>query len=325
MVQRVVCREFGQVRDLEVVEEPDPAPGSGEVLVLVEAAGASFVDALVVQGGYQLKPDVPFTPGTALCGRVTAVGDGVTTPEVGQRVAALVMDFGAYASHVTLPARAVAPVPESLDPAVAATSLENYSTLLFALTHRLEISSGDHVVVLGAAGGIGLAAVDVARAQGAHVVAVASSEDKQQAAVAAGAEAAIGYDDLKNVIRNLTDGGADLVIDPVGGPAAESTLRALKPYGRFAVLGFTSGEIPKLPAHAVLIGNRSVIGVDWGDWARTNPQEATALLADLLARIAHGQLPPPTPSTRPLETAGEVLALFGQRAVTGKIALIPTR
>ena len=326
-MRRVVCRAFGPVEDLEIVDEPDPAPGPGEVLVEVEAAGASFVDALIVRGGYQLRPDLPFTPGTTLCGRVAGVGADigadVGSPAVGDRVAALVMDFGAYSSHVTLPAARVAPVPDGVDPAVAATALESYSTLLFAVTHRVPVEPGDHVVVLGAGGGIGLAAVDVARSRGAHVVAVASSEEKQRAALAAGAEHAVGYTDLKNEIRRLTGGGAHLVVDPVGGAASESALRALQPYGRFAVLGFTSGEIPNLPANVVLIGNHAVVGVDWGDWARTDPDAATALVADLLARVARGELRPPRPALRRLDEAGDALALFARRAVTGKIALVP--
>ena len=325
-MRRVVCRAFGPVEDLEIVDEPDPAPGPGEVLVEVEAAGVSFVDALIVRGGYQLRPDLPFTPGTTLCGRVAGVGADigadVGSPAVGDRVA-LVMDFGAYSSHVTLPAARVAPVPDGVDPAVAATALESYSTLLFAVTHRVPVEPGDHVVVLGAGGGIGLAAVDVARSRGAHVVAVASSEEKQRAALAAGAEHAVGYTDLKNEIRRLTGGGAHLVVDPVGGAASESALRALQPYGRFAVLGFTSGEIPKLPANVVLIGNHAVIGVDWGDWARADPAAATTLVADLLARVARGELRPPRPALRRLDEAGDALALFARRAVTGKIALVP--
>jgi NADPH:quinone reductase len=322
-MRRVVCRAFGPVEDLEIVDEADPEPGPGDVLVEVEAAGVSFVDALIVRGDYQLRPDLPFTPGTTLCGRVVGVGADVGSPAVGDRVAALVMDFGAYTSHVALPAGRVAPVPDGVDPAIAATALESYSTLLFAVTHRVSVESGDHVVVLGAGGGIGLAAVDVARSRGAHVVAVASSEEKQRAALAAGAEHAVGYEDLKNDIRRLTGGGAHLVVDPVGGAASESALRALRPYGRFAVLGFTSGEIPRLPANVVLIGNHAVVGVDWGDWARADPDAATALVADLLARVARGELRPPRPALRRLDEAGDALALFARRAVTGKIALVP--
>ncbi|MEJ2889608.1 zinc-binding dehydrogenase [Actinomycetospora aeridis] len=322
-MRRVLCREFGPTDRLELVEEPDPSPGPGQVVVAVEAAGASFVDALIVRGGYQLRPELPFTPGTAVAGRVVGVGEGVDGRVRGCRVAALMMGFGAYASHVVVPAEEVAPLSEDVDAAVAATALESYSTLLFATTHRLPITAGERVVVLGAGGGIGLAAVDVARGLGARVLAVASTEEKRNAAVTAGAEDAVGYDALKDAIRAGTDGGADVVIDPVGGDAAEQALRALRPLGRYAVLGFTSGEIPRLPANRVLLANRTVVGVDWGDWARADPRAATALAADLLARVDRGELHPPAPARRPLEEAGAALGRYAERAVTGKIALIP--
>jgi NADPH:quinone reductase len=322
-VRRVLCREFGPTDRLEVVDEPDPSPGPGRVVVAVEAAGASFVDALIVRGGYQLRPELPFTPGTAVAGRVVAAGEGVDGRVRGCRVAALMMGFGAYASHVVVPAEEVAPLSEDVDAAVAATALESYSTLLFATTRRVSVAPGERVVVLGAGGGIGLAAVDVARALGARVLAVASTEEKRAAARAAGAEDAIGYESLKDTIRARTDGGADVVIDPVGGDAAEPALRALRASGRYCVVGFTAGEIPRLPANVVLLGNRSVVGVDWGDWARTSPAAATALVADLLARVDRGELHPPSPARRPLDEAGAVLALYAERAVTGKIALIP--
>lgn len=322
-VRRVLCREFGPTDHLEVVDEPDPAPGPGQVVVAVEAAGASFVDGLIVRGGYQLRPEPPFTPGTAVAGRVVAAGEGVDGRVRGCRVAALMMGFGAYASHVVVPAEEIAPLSEDVDAAVAATAIESYSTLLFATAHRVPITPGERVVVLGAGGGIGLAAVDVTRGLGAHVLAVASTAEKRRAALEAGAQDAIGYDDLKEAIRDRTGGGADVVVDPVGGDAAEAALRALRPFGRYAVLGFTAGTVPRLPANRVLLGNRTVVGVDWGDWARTSPAAATALVGDLLARVDRGELHPPEPARRPLDEAGAVLGLFAERAVTGKIALIP--
>jgi NADPH2:quinone reductase len=326
-VRRVVCEEFGPVEDLRVVEEPDPVPGDGEVLVAVEAAGVSFVDGLIARGLYQLRPALPYTPGMGLAGRVTRLGPGAIGPRPGTRVAGLMSGFGAYASHVTAPAAAVVPLPDGVDPAVAATALENYGTLLFAVEHRVRIAPGEQVVVLGAGGGIGLAAVDVARAAGARVVAAASSEDKRAAALAAGAAQAIGYGegpgDLKDAIRAATGGGADVVVDPVGGPSAEGALRALAAGGRYCVLGFAGGEIPRLPANIVLLCNRTVVGVDWGDWLRTRPADAAALAATMLDRVARGELHPPVPALHPLDDAGRVLGLIAARAVTGKIALVP--
>jgi NADPH2:quinone reductase len=322
-MQRVVCRAFGEVEDLEVVEETAPAPGPGEVLVEVDAAGVSFVDGLIVRGLYQVRPPLPFTPGSTVGGRVVALGEGVSAPAVGTAVAGLATGFGGFTSHAVLPASTAVPLPDGVSAETAVTAIESYSTLVFAVTHRVAISEGERVVVLGAGGGIGLAAVDVARSLGGRVVAVASSEDKRQAALAAGAETAIDYTDLKDGIRAATGGGADVVIDPVGGPAAESALRALGTGGRFCVLGFASGEIPRLPANIVLLRNRSVVGVDWGDWARSDGDAATGLVADVLGRIARGELHPPRPQVFPLVEAGKALRLFADRAVTGKIALAP--
>jgi NADPH:quinone reductase len=325
LMRRVVCTEFGDPEGLQVVEEPTPRPGPGEVLIEVEAAGVSFVDGLIVRGGYQVKPPLPFTPGSAVAGRVTALGPGVEAPAVGTPVAAMVMAFGGFTSHLVVPAGSAVALPVDVDATVATSAMESYSTLVFALTRRVVIETGERVVVLGAGGGIGLAAVDVARSVGATVVAVASSPEKRAAAVAAGAEVAIDYTDLKDGIRAATDGGADVVIDPVGGAAAESSLRALRAGGRFCVLGFASGEIPRLPANIVLLRNRSVIGVDWGDWARevAGPEGNAALLADVLGRIARAELHPPQPTTARLDEAGAVLRRYADRAVVGKYVLVP--
>lgn len=322
-MRRVLCTEFGPVEQLRVVDEPDPVPAPGEVVVGVEAAGVSFVDGLIARGLYQLRPTLPYTPGSALAGRVIARGPGAEGVAVGTRVAALMTRYGAYASHVSLPATSLSALPEAVAAEVAATAIESYSTLLFAVADRVQVAPGEWVLVLGAGGGIGLAAIDVARGLGARVLAVASTEQKRAAARAAGAEHAIGYDDLKARVRELTDGGADVVVDPVGGRAAEPALRSLAEYGRYCVLGFASGEIPRLPANVVLLRNRAVIGVDWGDWARTRPGRAMRLVSDLLSRVARGELHPPAPATYPLDEAGRVLGLIGARAVTGKIALVP--
>jgi NADPH:quinone reductase len=322
-MRRVLCTEFGPVEKLVVVEEPDPVPGAGEVLVGVDAAGVSFVDGLIARGLYQVRPPLPYTPGSAVAGRVLALGDGVQKPVVGERVAALMTGFGGYASHVRLPATSVCTLPDAVRPEVASTAIENYSTLCFAVANRVRVAAGEWVLVLGAGGGIGLAAVDVVRGRGARVIGVASTEEKRAAARAAGAEQAIGYDDLKVRVRELTGGGADVVVDPVGGAAAESALRSLTAYGRYCVLGFATGEIPRLPANIVLLRNRSVIGVDWGDWARTEPDEATRLVAEVLDRIARGELHPPEPATHVLDDAGHVLGLIGARSTTGKVALLP--
>lgn len=317
-MRRVVCREFAEPPQLDVVDEPTPEPGPGEVLVEVESVAVAFVDGLIAAGRYQLRPELPFTPGSGVAGRIVA-----GALPAGTRVAVLLTGFGGFTSHVVVPADAVTPVPDGVDLDVASSTLENYGTLLFAVTERVTIAAGEWVVVLGAGGGIGLAAVDVARSLGARVVAVASTEDKRAAATAAGAEIAIGYDDLKDRIREVTGGGADVVLDPVGGPTAEAALRALAAGGRFCVIGFTSGEIPRLPANVVLLRNRTVLGVDWGDWARADNAGAVALAGDVLGRVARGELHPPAPHVMPLDEASDALARLAGRTVTGKIVLRP--
>jgi NADPH2:quinone reductase len=323
-MRRVVCEAFGDPLALRVVEEPTPRPGPGEVLIEPAAVSASFVDGLIVRGAYQVRPPLPFTPGTCVAGQVAAVGEGVETPAVGTTVATVLSHFGGYTSHILVPAEVAVPVPGAVSVDVAA-AMESYLTLAFATTHRVKIEAGEHVVVLGASGGIGSAAVDTARSLGAHVVAVASTEDKRAAAKEAGAEVVLGYDNLKDDIRAATDGGADVVIDPVGGPAAESALRALATGGRFCVLGFASGDIPRLPSNIVLLSNRSVVGVDWGHWSREagGPRGNAKLLEGGLAKVARGELYPGQPSTAPLADAGQVLQLFGERRAIGKYVLHP--
>ncbi|WP_185995919.1 NADPH:quinone oxidoreductase family protein [Nocardioides campestrisoli] len=326
-MRRIVCTELGDPGLLRLVEDPTPRPGTGQVLVGTEACGVSFVDGLVVRGGYQVRPPLPFTPGNCFAGVVMEVGEGADPGLLGSRVAGVTEGLGgAYSSHVVARADGVAPVPEGLAPELVAANIESYLTMAFATEHRVTIVPGETVVVLGAGGGIGLAAVDIARALEAQVVAVASSAEKQEAALRAGAWTAIGYDDLKDRIREVTGGaGADVVVDPVGGEAAESALRALATDGRFCVLGFASGEIPRLPANIVLLRNRAVVGVDWGDWSREvgGPQGNAALLTTVLERFATGELRPPAPTPAALADAGRVLGLLGTRQAVGKHVLVP--
>ena len=324
-MQRILCRDFGGPDMLELVDEPTPQVGPNDVLVEVETAAVSFVDGLIVSGKYQIRPELPFTPGSVFSGRVVERGADVDTPAIGAPVACIDMDFGCYTSHAVRPAAAVVPVPDDVDLAVAASAAENYSTLIFAITKRVTIEPGENVVVLGAGGSIGLAAVDVAHGLGARVVAVASTEEKRAAALAAGSDVAIDYDNLKDAIRSATDGGADVVIDPVGGPPTESALRALNAGGRLCVLGFASGEIPRLPMNVVLLRNRSIIGVDWGDWSRGGggPDASRDLFADVLAQISQGEIHLPAPQSVPLAEAGRLLRRFGERGVAGKYVLNP--
>jgi NADPH:quinone reductase len=324
-VRRVVCREFGPPERLVLEESPDPRPGPGEVLIRVRAAGVGFVDGLIVAGLYQVRPPLPFTPGLVVAGEVAGAGDGVPHPPAGSRVVGCWMGLGGYATHRLVPAEAVVPLPEAVGFEVAATAVDSYATMLFALTRRTAVRRGEWVVVLGAGGGIGLAAVDVASSLGARVIAAASSQAKRAASVSAGAQATIDYqtEDLKARIREITGAGADLVVDPVGDRYAEPALRSLRPNGRYLVVGFAGGSIPRLPLNRILLGNRTVIGVDWGAWSGQEPTGNQALVADLLERVAAGVLRPVTPRTYPLDRAAEALSELAGRRVTGKLALLP--
>lgn len=305
------------------MEEPDPVPGPGQVVVAVAAAGVNYVDVLLVAGTYQIKIPPPFTPGTELSGTVVALGDGVEGWTVGDRV--LATTFGAFASHVSVPAATLARVPDELDLDRAAALVQSYTTMWFSLTRRTTITPGETVLVLGAGGGIGLAAIDVATALGARVIAAASSAEKLDAALAAGASEVINYttEDLKVQAKALSGGGVDVVVDPVGGELAEPALRATGWNGRFLVLGFAGGAIPKLPANLVLLNNRTVIGVDWGAWTSREPGGQQAVLDEVLAAVAEGRLTPPAPHRVPLDECALVLQAALDRRLVGKTVLNP--
>jgi NADPH2:quinone reductase len=323
-MRRVVCLEFGPVDRLAIEDGPDLLPAAHQVVVEVRAAGVNFVDALFVQGRYQIRPPVPFSPGSEVAGDVVAVGDDVEGVAVGDRVLASV-GLGGYAEQVAVAAESVIPLVGAMSYARAAAMLQSYSTALFALTRRIAVAPDESVLVLGAGGGVGLAAIDVATALGLHTIAAASDDDKLAAARAAGAEHTIRYDgeDLKARARELSNGGVDVVIDPVGGPHAEQALRAMTVNGRYLVIGFASGEIPRFPGNHVLLNNRAVVGVDWGAWAMHNPDENRVLTNELMEALNAGRLDPPEPTAYALEDAPQALADLESRRVTGKLVLVP--
>jgi NADPH2:quinone reductase len=324
-VRAVVCHELGPPSLLRVEERPDPEAGADEVVVEVEAAGVNYVDALFVAGRYQIKPAVPFVPGTESAGHVVATGSEASGLKVGQRVL-VSAGLGGYASRLVAKASAVTRIPDVLDAPRAATFNQSYSTSLFALRDRAGALPGERVLVLGAGGGVGLAAIRVARALGCRVFAVASSVAKRDAALAAGAEAALdpASEPVKDAARAWAGGtGVDVVLDPVGGPLAETSLRALGDGGRYLVIGFASGEIPSVPLNQVLLRNRSVIGIDWGIWAMTHAEGQRTLVDDLLAMVADGSLDPVRPAEYPLDDVARALEDLLERRVVGKIALIP--
>jgi NADPH2:quinone reductase len=324
-VRAVVCHELGPPSLLRLEERPDPVPAAGQVLVEVEAAGVNFVDGLFIAGQYQIKPPLPFTPGSEVAGRITAVGYGVDRLDLGQRVIAS-PGLGGYASHLLVAPAALTPNPDRLDGPRAATFSQSFCTCLYALRQRAGVQAGETVLVLGAGGGIGLAAIATARALGCRVIGAASSEAKRHAALEAGAETVLDSTtaSIKDEARAWAGGtGVDVVVDPIGGPAAEPALRALGDGGRYLVIGFASGAIPTIPLNQVLLRNRSVLGVDWGIWAMQHGADQRTLLHDLLAMVGDDRIDPVHPTTYPLEQVGTALDDLLARRVVGKIALVP--
>jgi len=323
-MRTVVCNELGPLSDLAIEERDEPTPGEGQVVVDVRAAGVNFVDGLLCQGQYQIKPPTPFIPGGEIAGEVSAVGSGVTGVSIGDRVIAFT-GFGGFAEQVVVSALTLVTMPDTLGFGQAATLIQSYGTMLFALTRRTSLKPGEWVLVLGAGGGVGLAAIDVARALGARVIAAASTKEKLDNAVAMGAEATIAYEDedLKVRARELSGGGVDVVIDPVGGRHSQPALRATGPFGRFCVIGFASGPIAPVPLNQVLLNNRTVVGVDWGAWTFRDPIGNRQLLDELMGLISDGQLHPTVPSEYPLDQASSVMSGLIDRTLAGKVVLIP--
>lgn len=324
-MRAVVCTKLGPMSEGVVVTDRGALePGPGQVVVDVRAAGANFVDGLMCEGRYQIKFPTPYVPGGEIAGDVSALGEGVTGLRIGDRVMALT-GFGAFADQVTVQAVSLTRIPEGLGYGQAAAFVQSYCTAWYALTRRTSVSPGEQVLVLGAGGGIGLASVDLAVELGASVIAAASTEKKLAAARAMGAAATIAYEDedLKTRAREISGGGVDVVVDPVGGHHSEAALRALGAFGRHCVIGFTSGEIPSIPLNQVLLSNRTVIGVDWGAWAIKDPEANHRLLDELVRLLAAGRLHPVVPLERRLEDAVEVMEQLLARSVTGKIVLVP--
>lgn len=322
-MRAVVCHELGSLDNVVVDTVDSPTAGPGEVLVAVRAAGANYVDGLMCQGRYQIRFPTPYVPGGEIAGEVVALGEGSEGFVVGDRVMALT-GFGAFCEQITIPASSAVRMPDALGFGQGATMIQSYATAMYAY-RRAGLKAGEKVLVLGAGGGIGLAAVDAAVAFGADVIAAASTYDKLVAATAAGAMSTIAYEDedLKLRARELSGGGVDVVIDPVGGAKSEAALRALGTFGRLCVIGFTSGTIGSVPLNQVLLSNRSVIGIDWGAWAGTDPGGNRGLIEQAVQMAGHGELHPTVPVERPLEEAPLVMAELLDRRIVGKVVLVP--
>jgi NADPH2:quinone reductase len=322
-MRRLVCRAYGPVEQLIIEDAPEPHPRPGEVVVAVRAAGVNFVDALLVQGLYQIKPPLPFTPGGEIAGEVVELGAEVSGLTRGDRVV-VSCGLGGFVERLSVPVEMARRLPAGLSFERAAGLVQSYATALFALTRRATVRADDWVLVLGAGGGVGLAAVDVARHLGARVVAAASTADKLAAATALGAHAGVNYtaEDLKSRVREIT-GGVHVVVDPVGGPYADPALRTLRGFGQYLIIGFAAGAIPALRANLVLLTNRSAVGVDWGAWSVQHPEENRALVDEVLALAGSGALHPHDPVVYPLERAADALTALHSRRLTGKAVLRP--
>jgi NADPH:quinone reductase len=321
-VRALVCRRYGTPEDLELAELPDPAPGPGEILVGVRAAAANFADALVIANAYQVSIELPFVPGSELAGEVLAVGAEVS----GLQAADLVFGtafHGAFAERAVLPAGQVTKMPPGADFGEAAAFGVAYRTAYHALRSVAEVKAGDWVVVLGAAGGVGLAAVDIARELGARVVAAASGPEKLALCAERGAVHVIDYttEDLKTRIRELTEGGAHAVIDPVGGPAAEQALRSVRYGGTFVTLGYASGTIPKIPLNLVLLKGVTVKGMEIRTFGQHQPELERRDREELLALFAAGRLRPHIGARFPLGDAAAALRYVADRRALGKVVI----
>ena len=322
-MKAILCKQFGPPDSLVLEEVASPKAGPGEVVVSVKAASVNFPDVLIIQNKYQFKPPLPFSPGSELAGVVKEAGEGVTAFRPGDKVIAFTT-YGAFAEEVKTEAARLLPLPQGMDFASGAAFLLTYGTSDHALRDRGALKEGEMLLVLGAAGGVGLAAVEIGKALGARVIACASSEEKLAVCRSHGADATINYatEDLRERIKALTEGrGVDVVYDPVGGPYTEPAFRSLAWRGRHLVVGFAAGEIPKLPLNLALLKGASVVGVFWGDFARRQPKEFAQSIGQLARWYADGKLKPHVSHTMPLEKAAEALKLMAARQVTGKLVL----
>ncbi|MFP6850352.1 MAG: NADPH:quinone oxidoreductase family protein [Pseudomonas sp.] len=322
-MKAVLCKAFGPAETLVLEEIASPEAKTNEVLLEVHAAGVNFPDTLIIEGKYQFKPPFPFSPGGEAAGVVKAVGEKVSHLKVGDRVMALT-GWGSFAEEVAVPGYNVMPIPPSMDFASAAAFGMTYGTSMHALKQRANLQPGETLLVLGASGGVGLAAVEIGKAMGAKVIAAASSAEKLEVAKAAGADELINYSEsnLKDEVKRLTGGqGADVIYDPVGGDLFDAAIRSIAWNGRLLVVGFASGRIPELPVNLTLLKGAAVVGVFWGSFAQRQPQDNAANFQQLFAWHAEGKLKPLVSQTFPLAQAGEAINTLGQRKAVGKVVV----
>ena len=319
-----LCSNPVGVEALAWTELPTPAPQPGEVLIEIRAASLNFPDLLIVQNKYQFKPPLPLVPGSEYAGIVRAIGAGVKHLQVGQGVACL-SGTGGFATHAVAPAKLCMPLPTGFPHADAAAFMMIYATSHHALMDRAALRAGETVLVLGAAGGVGTAAIQIAKAAGAHVIAAASTDEKCAVCRAQGADATINYatQNLRDAIKTLTEGrGPDVIYDPVGGDFTEAAFRSIGWRGRHLIVGFAAGPIPSLPMNLALLKGASIVGVFWGDYAKREPQANAAMLAELAGWYASGRIKPVIDRQLPMRELPAAYAQMAARNVKGKLVLV---
>jgi NADPH2:quinone reductase len=324
-MKAVLCKEWGLPGKLVVEDIPSPTPGSGQVVISVKACGVNFPDTLIIQGKYQFKPEMPFSPGGEVAGLVKQTGEGVTRVKAGDRVIAF-NTWGGFAEEMVVDADRTIAMPASMDFVPASAFVLTYGTSYHALKDRADIKAGETLLVLGAAGGVGLAAIQLGKAMGARVIAAASSDVKLKVCRDNGADEVINYgsEDLRARVKALTGGkGVDVIYDPVGGPYSEPALRDMAWNGRFLVVGFAAGDIPKVPLNLTLLKGCSIVGVFWGAFTRNEPEHNRENNWELMAMYAAEKIKPHIHAVYPLERAAEALNEVLNKRVTGKVVLVP--
>ncbi|QBD81675.1 NADPH:quinone oxidoreductase family protein [Ktedonosporobacter rubrisoli] len=323
-MKAMLCKEFGPPEKLVLEEVASPRPGKGQVAISVKACSVSFPDTLIIQGKYQFKPAFPFSPGSEFAGIVKEIGEGVTNVRVGDRVAAFTI-WGGFAEEVLAQAEQLVRLPQNIDFATASTAVMTYGTTQYALKDRGQLKSGETLLVLGAAGGVGIAAIEIGKLLGARIIAAASTDEKLALCKQYGADETINYstENLKERIKALTAGnGVDVIYDPIGGEYAEAALRGMAWKGRYLVVGFAAGSIPRIPLNLTLLKGCSIIGVFWGDFTQREPELNQVYVQELLGWLATGKIRPYISATYPLARATDALNEIIQRKVKGKIVLL---
>ena len=322
-MKAIVAKDFAPLDQLEYADWPEPEATGSDVVIKAETIGVNYPDGLLVQGLYQMKPPLPFVPGMEVAGTVIAVGEKVKKFAVGDRVAAMLMT-GTYAEKVAAPETAAMKLPDGMDGADACALMCAYGTSHHALKQRARLQPGETLCVLGAAGATGIAAIQIGKAMGANVIAVASSGEKLEIARDAGAGAAIGYENLKETLKEATNGrGVDVAFDPVGGDAFDALSRAMAWNGRLLVIGFASGTIPKFPVNLALVKGFGVVGVFWGSFTQREPETCAENMKELIDWYMRGRIRPVIEGRYPLADAANVLERILGRGATGKLVLEP--